>query len=90
MIQRGSGVSTAPWITIGTATLPELRVDGALVAEFDLPTNVLASSAHPDTAFALVAFLHHTDDPYTNGEVNLDELCLSERRAALRIIRVLA
>jgi hypothetical protein len=90
MIQRGSGVSTATWITIGTATLPELRVDGALVAEFDLPTNVVATSAHTDTAFALVALLHHADDPYTNGEVNLEELCLSERRAALRIIRVLA
>jgi hypothetical protein len=88
LIQTGEEIATFPWITVGTQILDLAEVGRPTIASFDLTSAALIPTGGGQSQYALVALVHHADDAYRNSEVRLEELCVSERRLAVRILTV--
>ncbi|HEY2196002.1 MAG TPA: hypothetical protein VGH76_27415 [Actinomycetospora sp.] len=83
-VQTGTPITSAQWRTVGIVDLPNLRVGVPQVAEFDLPSTMLAPPASlPGHAhFCALAVVHAKDDVFAATETNVDALTVDERKVA--------
>lgn len=83
-VQAGTPINSAQWRTVGIVDLANLRVGVPQVAEFDLPSTMLAPPASlPGHAhFCALTLVHAKDDVFAATETNVDALTVSERKVA--------
>jgi hypothetical protein len=89
-VRHGEPITSPDWVTLGVATLPEVRVGSPQVAAFDLPSSLLPPPANlaGHGHHCVLALVHHPDDPYTSTETNTDLNSLQERKAAHKNLQV--
>src|SRR5712692_4293624 len=89
-VQAGTPISTATWQTVGIKTLANLRVGFPQVAEFNLPSTMLAPPASlPGHAhYCLLALLHSADDSYTDPQTDPDTLADQDRKVAQKNLQL--
>lgn len=84
LVQAGTAISTPTWQTVGIKTLTNLTVGFPQVAEFNLPSTMLAppASLPGNSHYCLLALLHCADDPYTDAQTDPDTLADQDRKVA--------
>ncbi len=90
LVQAGTPISTADWVTLGIVDLDGVAMGAPKIAAFDLPSSLLpppaslAGNAH----HCVLALVHHADDPYTSTETHTDNNSKQERKAAHKNLHV--
>jgi hypothetical protein len=82
-LRAGDAIALGDWVTVGIQVFDGLRVGLPQVVSFDLPSDRLVPGD-----WCLLALLHSPDDPFEAGPCAPDDLAMTERKAALRQIRV--
>ena len=90
-IRNGIPINNSNWKTLDIVTLDNIRVGSPKIAIFDLTSNILTSisTLNGNDHYYLLALIHHPDDPFKNSEIITDTLSKSERKAALKNIKVI-
>ena len=85
-VRAGTTIDTGTWKTVGIRTLDGVHAGRPTVASFELPSDILPPAAESaGQRFALLAVLHHVDDPLPDGPVAVGDLVRTGRHTALRV-----
>lgn len=89
-IVAGNPINTPPWIPLGKVVLTNLRAGFPQIAAFDLPSTVLPvpASLPGQSHYCLVAFLHSTQDPFSNTQQIVDILTVVERKVGQKNLHI--
>lgn len=89
-VLSGDPVEGDGWRTVGTRTVSGVRSGSPRIVRFDVPSSLLpaAGELDDDARSALVAVLHHPDDPYPAAERDPRALSRDRRHVALRTVAV--
>jgi len=89
-VQAGTPIATLTWQTVGIKILSNLQVGFPQIAEFNLPSTMLAPPASlPGHAhYCLLALLHSADDPYTDAQTDPDTLADQDRKVAQKNLQL--
>ena len=90
-VKGGTPINNSDWKTVGIVVLDNLRVGSPKIAVFDLPSNMfkpLSEMTENKQQPYILALVHHKDDQFTNNETNTNTLSKSERKTALKKLKL--
>jgi hypothetical protein len=91
-VRNGTPINNSNWKTIDIVTLDNLRVGSPKIAVFDLSSNEFTPlsdvNANKQQQPCILILIHHKDDQFTNNEINTDTLSKSERKTALKKLKL--
>ena len=89
-VQSGTAINTSVWKTVGIRVVNGLRVGVPQIVEFDLPSSMLPppTSLPGQSHYCLLALVDSPDDRFTNTQLIVDALSITERKAAQRNLQI--
>jgi hypothetical protein len=85
-VQDNDQITSPEWKTFGTQTVNEVRAGFPKIVCFTIDSKLIARENHQP--YGLLALAYGPEDPFNATETNVHQLCFSERKAALKYVKL--